>query len=451
MELKDFLPHEIIYISSNNLYNAAFQYGQIVAPLTQKTLHKKITKNSVHSLAQAKTLLHFLQKLTETEIFVVNGENWLKRYFELFRGFCEGSNISLEQGAYLQSEGDTSCQTIFVKDKNTGRLNFIHIEENDDDDDLYQIHEILEKKQHALIERDTQKNSQVTALEKNLYNYRVVEMSVMGRKMTFFAYPGLCPYGAAFGYNETTKCVMAADTLLLKTNYTKNSLWASVLPSMLLDCGEIEIADEIFRRLKKNRIQFFNAYAIHLIQHRSSSSMKSYEFGAEYAEIVEPTERNDRWFISQTNFPRNKSLIKEDLFTFESSQSNSDIEATQVYLAVTSCDKRLRSIAEEMQFLPDTDSNILSLLNTIAVPYGDLYTSQGTKEYLGFVSASEAAYTVATFANDGMKIIIGKLAPPPIVGEEYFRFYSDEILASQKYVLRDLRLVASQLKSKDGI
>ena len=179
MELKDFLPHEIIYISSNNLYNAAFQYGQIVAPLTQKTLHKKITKNSVHSLAQAKTLLHFLQKLTETEIFIGNGENWLKRYFELFRGFCEGSNISLEQGAYLQSEGDTSCQTIFVKDKNTGRLNFIHIEENDDDDDLYQIHKILEKQQHASIEKNTQKNSQVTALEKNLYNYRVVEMSVM--------------------------------------------------------------------------------------------------------------------------------------------------------------------------------------------------------------------------------------------------------------------------------
>lgn len=450
MELKDFLPHEKIKISGDSLYNAAFQYGQIVAPLTKRALRKKLTKNSVKSLAQAKTLLRYLQKLVETEIFFVNGQNWLKRYFELFRGFCEGSNISLEQGAFLQSEGDTSCQTIFVKDKDTGSTNFIHIEENDDDDDLYQLHKILEKKQHTSIGRSPQKNSPVSSLEINLYHYRVVEMTVMGRKTTFFAYPGLCPFGAAFGYNETSKCIMAADTLLLKTNYVNNSLWASALPSICLDCGEIEIADEIFRRLQKNRIKFFNAYAIHLVQNRTTSSMKSYECGAGYAEVIEPTNREDRSIISQTNFPRNNSLIEEDLFSFEATHSKDDTEAVQVYLSVKSCDKRLQTIAEEMHFFPDSNSNILSLMKTIASPYGDLYTSEGKKEYLGFVSASEAAYVVGTFANDGTRIIIGKLSPPPIFGKEYFRFYSDEMPASQKYVLRDLCRLALQYKSKNA-
>lgn len=342
--------------------------------------------------------LEQLEELAESGLLVVNGINFLARYLEAFEGYCAGAGISRQEGAYLQIELEAGCQTLMVQDALTKEIRMIHTEE--DMDHLESSH--------------------------GLYRYRVVLMEVEGRKLDFFAYPGLCGWGPAFGINETTGLVMSVDDLYIKPKFNHGTIWANVLAFMVFDAGNLNLISELLKMVGQLEGDKFNGgYSIHLAQILDEPQTRSFEFAGDKLRVISPVIYNNRIIVGQSNCPLNQDLQIYSEAAIPTLGETWTKEAAELYVEMNERKERLVDMGMSSDWLGKTASESVKLgLKMLAEPYGDLgryIDNYGHVKY--FISSLPSRVTVAHMTcylgKGDLSFYAGKLRPQPILGEEY--------------------------------
>ena len=432
IQTKDFHRREYISITSSTLYDGAYTLGEKMSRLAQAKLKERMHSSAFKTQELAAVhLLAEMEKISRSNIFQIDGVNWLGRYLQVFYGFTKGAGLIPTESAYLQSLGDISCQTIFIQDKKTKDIQLIHIEENGDDNNLIELH----RRDEGLSYKSTAK-----------YNYRLVDHAVAGEEGLSFAYPGLCWAGGSFGINKTRQSFISVDTLFSMKYQTRKALWANAIASMIYDSGRIEIADKIFSSLKTHGIGFCGGYAIHLCE-LDTKRIASYEVSNTRAIKVAPKETYDRLYIAQTNYPTDHALQKIDRYTPPKDISSWDLNTAQLSLEIFGRIEALTKASQGVAFCKNNHETIIQLLRTIADPHGDIETVDGLVSIGGFVNMYEAGYVVGA-VSDSADFLIGKLAPPPRTDEPYRRFYDISKPETTRFAGRNLLEEAQKLTGK---
>lgn len=419
---QNFLPQDTITITSRSLYEAAFRYGQKTGSLTRAVLREKLqTHGSPDKQREIKMLLRRARSLAGDRTFTMDGKNELSRYLEMLTGFARGSRISLVDTIFLQSFADISCQTLVVIDQKQNALNVIHIEENQEDAHLVALNKLLEKR------RTVGQEASVFSDKKNLgvaYRYRLNRWKTGESDYEFFAYPGLVGPGPAFGINHTTHTLVMADTLNASAEIQGSSLWANAIAFMLADIGDVSHAKAFFGKLRGSGLSVLGGYAMHMVQYGSTSKHFFCEFSGRQMTTNAPSRIDSRVCFTQTNYPRSPSLQKKDLYN---NLRIASLNHKQAAIMVKRRSRQLVRIAKDAVFptrKPERD--IQRLLKLIASPDGDIETFENGPVLAGFPNPYEVAYLVASISGNDGKILMGKLTPPPVAGNEYRLFYTQQ-------------------------
>jgi len=396
-----FLESELIKIESKNIKEASYKLGEAMKEENKLLLEKYLKgmdngqKERVIQFAIIK--LDQLKEWSENDIFLIGNENRLKKYLDGFEGYCRGSELSEEEGAFLQIEVKPECQTVFVQKEN-GEIGFIHSEEEGNN-----------------------------AFDENHYGYKWVEMNLPNKEVSFFAYPGLCSWGPAFGINETSGTVQTVDDLYIGDNFDSGALWATAMSFITLDIGNIDLVKELVGRL--NNIEgnkFAGGYAIHMASVAEVPEMISVEFAQDQIQITEPVKSGSRWIMAQANCPLSKEISPYSIASFPKGDQLWSEDDAELFVEMRNRQERLMKIGQEEDFPAlTTEKTIDTGLKILANPWGDvgrvMDKNTGTYRYYpsGLPSNVMNSHFVGNIDSAGITYYVGKLTPPPIEGREF--------------------------------
>ena len=393
----------------------------------------KVTRS--RSLEEAEVDYKNLVSLSKTDLFEIEGVNWLKRYIQAFEGFCEGAGISYAEGAFLQIEEEAGCQSLMVQDKTTGEIRAIHTEEDPTFD-------ITNKKER--------------------YDYHLVEMKVEGKEMVFFAYPGMCSWGIAFGVNKTTGMIQLVDDMYVKPVHSQGMLWASAVGFMMLDCGHFKTVGELVRRIRKlPGEKFTGGYALQMIKAGSSGArMKTIEFIGDKIVFVKPVEAEDRLISPQSNYARDEGLQGYTTNAVPPEGERWTQADAEAYVEMRERYYRLEKMGLTGEWLQKSPEETITLgLEMLAKPDGDIgrgWTDEGRPRYFytGMPTKIVAGHFAAYVNKDEVLCYMGKGLPRPTKGREYslsvkrgFKYAKNKIweMAEKERKIRNKKLIV-----KDG-
>jgi D-alanine-D-alanine ligase len=441
LEFLHFSERDFITIKAQTDREAGEMFGRQTAGVTTRALKDKLSAaKNTNQIEESKKLLNAAKALIKKQAFVIDGIDYLSRYMETLTGFCEGAGISMLHGVFLQSFADIGCQTLLAWDEKKQAINVAHTEENPDDPDLIKLHKILEPHRHIVPYDEL--FSRYGKLINSLYAYKVVRRDTKNSSQIFFAYPGLCSAGPAFGINLTHNTLFVADYLTPKQNGSCD-LWANAIISMFFDCGDIGIIQKLAEIAIKSNIQILGGYAFHAVQWIPKLSMVSYEFGSRILQKQPYEKKGARKILGQTNFPRGRSFQAIDVYE-KHANTEDDFQISHLLKRRT---EQLRTIAATSVY-PSThpETDVKNLLDLLASPFGDIETFDHGPAFEGFPTLNETAYVAGSFSAVGGKIVIGKLAPPPIKGQEYSLLFDPANPTHRAHKLEDLKTLAAESK-----
>jgi hypothetical protein len=440
LTLENFSPDDHITITAKTFFEATEQFARSIAPIVQQKLKKELSADKkTRNFQKSTDLLARTKKLIQEKVFEIEGVDYLDRYIQTLTAYCKGANISLEEGVFLQSYADIACQTIFVQNEKTHAINLVHIEENPADKNLFTLGTKIEE----LRQKESYKEIFTThkSFIDKLYFYKLVTIKTPDAHQMFFAYPGLCTAGPAFGVDFTHKTVFAADTLMPKDTNKPYDTWANAIVSMAFDCGDIALVQKLMQRLEEAHLTVLGGYAFHIASWGDTPTTVSYEFSTEKVKRSTPTQEEDRSIIAQTNYPLSPALQIDDMFE----KPSDDPEDAQFSLVIKRRTGQLCATGQK-EIYPTTDAraDIQKLLTTIASPVGDVETFENGPVFAGFPTIYTAAYMVASFSPKDCHITIGKLTPPPIPNHEYAFQYDAKNTKHQSYVIKDVKQLVAK-------
>ena len=378
-------------IKANNLYEASKILGREMREQSIFVLNRDLKSNKKLEIKECSDELELLQNLSNGKLLSLGGINYAKRYLEALQGFADGLNITLEKAAILQKEIETGCQTIIAKNKN-GEIAFLHTEEDDKNDNTSEV-----------------------------YDYRLVKFILPEKEVLFFAYPGLCGWGAAFGIDKTHDFVQFVDDLIIDKKFA-GQIWSNAVAFMFFDCGDIAKVTHLLEKIKKlgRKYSFFGGYAIHIIQSQNSLKRLSLEFGGQYIEVT--PDFND--FFVEVNYAKDSKLKEITEFRQPNNLKSWPFYQKMTYLEMTRREERLLNICRMGWWnISNPGKAIDSGLKVLAYPYGDLrkYKDKDgkTKYYhTGLPSKWTFAHFIGFMGKEN-RFYIGKNTPPKIPGLEY--------------------------------
>lgn len=413
--IKGFNPSEVLKIKGIDLRDASRQLGEAMKKENQWLLEKGFMgveeEEKKRILSIAKIKIEQIRECSKDEIYVIDGENRLQNYLEAFEGYCQGSEITFEEGAFLQIETLPECQTIVVKDGN--KIGIVHSEEEGGG-----------------------------MFDENHYGYKWVEMDLPNKKVSFFAYHGLCSWGPAYGVNESTKMVQMVDDLYILDVFEAGVLWAPAVSFMTLDLGKIELVKELIARLdKKEGKKFIGGYALHMAEAGESPQILSVEFGQDKIKIVEPMNESGKWVVAQANCPLDGEVLKYSQTGYPDENRTWTEDDAELYVEMRNRRLRLLEIAKSGMIPGDNPKmTIENGLQVLANPWGDVgrVMDKGAVEYRYYPSGLPSnvmnSHFVCHIEGTEMIYYVGKLTPEPIKDEEY----ETKITPEYKYGLKKI-------------
>lgn len=295
VEKKGFRPSELLKVEGSDLRSASLDFGEEMKEVTRSLLEEyKAHPDYQAQLAQAAHSLEQLRGIAKSgSLTTSDGVDRIARYLEALEGYCEGVGVSLAEGALLQLGGEAGCQTLIVQNSKTGKVVGLHTEE---DADEYQ---------HS---KDPKTGK------------RWVEMTIGDRTIQFCTYVGFCSFGPASGVIEEKDgkppFFQATDIIGPKGD---GPLWANAVAFMTMDCGNIQLAEELVSKMKKLPQPIFNGgYVLHIIEGTKPPKVRTLEFGGSRAVFVEPERSGDRLIQLGVNYPRDPELQGIDDYTLSS-------------------------------------------------------------------------------------------------------------------------------------
>ncbi len=397
---KGFADNQVLTIKADNLYQASVILGREMAEINRKFIDHEM--RGISQTAKDKAFAIADQKLAELKLwakkeeFLVGGENRLARYLECFTGYMEGSGLSGAECAFLQTELDAGCQSLFVQDGKTGIIRLVHSEE-DINPGFYT----------------------------GEYWYKWVRMELPDQEVRFFAYPGLCSWGPAFGVNVSKGVVQAVDDLYINSVYGLGPIWANAMAFMTLDLGEVGLVEELVRNIEKlPGGKFDGGYAIHLAGACEHPKIASVEFAADKIKVLEPARIGDRLIVAQANCPLDDEMQNFSEAAFPRNRSEWGKGDAELYVEMRERQARLTETGKEVNWLKeDADQSIETGLKILADPRGDMgrREKRGVYEYFtsGFPSKLVVGHFTAYLEEGSINYYVGKLRPAPIEGKEY--------------------------------
>jgi len=302
---------------------------------------------------------------------------------------------------------------MFIQDKQTERIGFLHMEENSRDPMLYQF---------CLHPSSVGASEPLTSL----YDYRMVRMDIGKNAYTFFGYPGLCFGGPSMGVIESTHTFVSVDYLNTITPSGQKGVWINALVSMLYEIGDVESMIGFIKQLSKRHIPLFCGYAIHIATGGDHPRLYTLECGDKTYDVRLPSVCDDRLIIAHGNVPENSTLYKQDEMNLEVFPTDS-LDTIQQSIEFHRRMERLQTRAKTLSLsgMQTPDSTIQTFLTECAEPYGDIETNVHGKEYAGYVTPILAGFSVGSIDSTASKIAFHKLHPDPIP-ERPYRFWYDE-------------------------
>ncbi len=395
-----FARSEVFEIKAKNLLAASkllgMEFRKEAKSKLKKDLKSKDNKNLLHDTR--KYLLAF-ERLVRTRLLVVDGVDYGQRYLDAMLGYSKGVGISLAEAAFLQLEIAAGCQTIFSQDLKTQEIRLIHTEEDDDEG----------------------------LLSRKAYNYRLVKITLPEKEVTFFAYPGLCGWGPAFGINETKHFVQTVDDLFVINKYPNACIWANAISFMILDAADFGVIDQLRAILEDllSKRGCVNGYATHMATNIGGPMMKSIEYGGKIIGFVNSNLYGKQEIIAQANYPRNENVKKYSSSHPPVGGSRWKIKDIRTHLEMKYRQKRLERLARKTKWSKGNATNVINVgLRLLANPYGDLARykeSSGEIRYYhtGLPSIYTAAHLVGYVSKNKEYFYIGKLLPKPIPNKRY--------------------------------
>lgn len=373
-------------------------------------------------LDEAKKKLEQLRAFVDEKRFLIEGEDRLDNFFEALEGYCEGSAISLEEGAFLQMEMEAGCQSFLVQDVETGTIRFLHSEE-----DIGPI------------------------FGEDSYGYKWVEMKVGTKEISFFAYPGLCGWGPAFGINKTTGMVQVVDDLIIKPTFDSGVIWANAIAFMTLDVGRIELVKEMMQQMEGiEGEKFWGGYAIHLVESGVTPLLRSLEFGVDKMKLLEPLKQGGQLVVAQDNCPLDQDIRVYSRAGYPTCESWWSEKDAQLYVEMDERLKNLRGLADLDWQDKNEQESIDMALKILADPSGNIgrYVDEKNGGYLyfssGFPNKSMVAHFVGVIEGRDIYFLVGKERPEPIAGREY----QLEVGVDYKYQLGKIWEMADEKKKE---
>lgn len=401
-----FTSEQNITIQSNNWFDAGYKYGTVMKPFTKQILKnhkKKFSGSYVQALQDAKKFLYNTEYLSKQHLFDIEGSNVLEEYLDMLRGFCKGSNISLDEGTFLQIDSVHGCQSTIIQDRATKQITFLHTEENFIDKNLPRIYQLLEI--HKLQDNNIKRE--------NLYRYALVTMIIAGRKYQFFGYPGLCFGGPAMGLNISTETFMCVDSLGSTKHYGDNALWVNAIASILFRIGDTKLIYEIVKRLQRQHMRYTESYAVHIVQN-IGKHISSFEFGGSFTKVNSPLQLSDRSIITHANFPQSLALRRIDQLTPPEHGKPWNIYNAQLYLEMYYRKKRMSKIASSILLPTNSFDAFKTLTHEMHSHPGDIETDilhPKNKILTGFLSSCLTGYALGFFGTNEQSVHFGKLVP----------------------------------------
>ena len=402
LKIDGFDASEILHIEAPTLLEASRILGHKTKLITKETLKKNLVgAGKKKHLQKCLKELGILENLSKKGYFVVGGVNYAKRYLDAVKGFSEGAGIIMAETIFLQKEIQPGCQTMIAKNENEG-FSFLHTEENSPDDNTLPT-----------------------------YNYRVVKMKIPKKEVMFFAYPGICGWGPAFGIDRTNMFAQMIDDIYIAERFS-GSLWSNMIAFMVFDTGSVKRAELLFKKIAVagRRHGFSSGYAVHTIQYKDKANIASYEFGGK---LVRRSKDFSKIF-AQVNYSNIDELKRMADFYPPKNLKNWDKDRQMEYLEVTRREARLLDLGKMGLWKTNSaDATIKTGLKVLAYPHGDLRKYKGKNgKMVYYHTGLPSRWTFAHFVGylgKYSKFFLGKKTPAPIVGMEY----SNDIDENYKY------------------
>ncbi len=391
VKIVGFAKDELLNIQATSLFEASKILGSKTKEITHDILGKNLKFGKKKHLQKCVEELEIIENLSKRGHFTIGKVNYGKRYLEALKGFSEGAEVTIPEAIFLQKEIQAGCQTMISKNED-GSFSVLHTEENAADD-------------------NTLPN----------YDYRIVNMKFADKEVVFFAYPGICGWGSAFGVDKTNLFVQFVDDLLIGEKFL-GGLWSNMITFMLFDTGNIKRAELLLEKISLvgKKYGFSGGYAVHMIQNKSKSSLASYEFGGNLVKKIS----NFAKLFAQVNYSKNDSLKKMTEFYPPKILKKWGKYQKQTYLEMTRREVRLLDLEKMGLWKTSTaDKTIQTGLQVLAYPYGDIRKYRGKDGKLVYYHTGlPGRWTFAHFVGyigKYSKFYIGKKNPSPTKGMEY--------------------------------
>lgn len=363
-------------------YDVGYSWGYTSRKSMQNVL-RKLSPDTDKAEYVSRSLA-YMKSIASGSVFTYHGVNYARQYMDTFAGFCQGAGIDERTAAAIQMEYGFGCQTVFAKSK-TGSVNFFHMEENVDDDDVTRMYWNAQSGYKPPLAESGKQTS--------LYGYRIVDWKIPGEDLLFFSYPGLAAGGASMGVNRTTGCIVVVDTI--NPLSVPGLFWHNALASMIFSAGTIRALRYFSANLTTHVARdhgFSGGYAIHMLE--PSGDMVSFEFGGTYAKVIHPRKDGKNRFIAQTNYPRYKSLQNVDKYSKKQSETK-EASTKSIHLAMSARARTRRLVHCAKTLYPDSGSTaeqLCSIDQTLYTFRGDWERSPNSYVSNGVFSIYVAAY-----------------------------------------------------------
>lgn len=392
-QIEGFEPHELVSIKSSDLNIAAEELGRRTSELTLELLDTKRMESDYQTeLGKANESLHNLRSLSEnySEVFTTSdGVNHLKNYLIMLEGYCEGVGITDSEGALLQIEDTTGCETLIVKNNKTGEIAGIHTEEDSD--------------------------SYARSGDPG-WGKRWVTMTIGEREIQFCFYSGVCSWGGASGVvtEKGHSYFQAADTLGLTTS---GDLWANAVAFMFMDTADINEIQKMVQKMKGlPRPIFSSGYIIHMIDGRDNT-VKTLEFGGDDIDFIEPVASDNRTIQVGTNYPNTRALRKIDTYNLPQKENESEEEYNKRRAERWAMKRRIKRLTKIGQLvgrnkdsLWGKDDVLKTAGNVMRNPHGDVVSEWFT----GLSNDLVAQYDLLYVSPEGKLSLVVKKGYPEL-------------------------------------
>lgn len=323
VETQGFRPKDIIYIKSNDLGLASFDLGQRTRHAARRLLKiEQEEKEYNKSLAEAALSLGRLRELSHSYkyVFTTDGENHLERYIDSLVGYSKGVGIPLIDGALLQINDQAGCQTLMVRNTNTGEIAAIHTEE---DSNEYGRSKDPRNGKHWVV------------------------MDVEGKHIEFYSYAGVCGWGGTSGVVEDSNGNIFFQGTDFIAPTIDGQVWANAVAFMTMDAGSLARVRQLQKKMKSLPLPIFKGgYVLNMVEvSGGNSQMATIEFGGNTIDFIEPIRVDGREVQMGSNVPRNKVLYPIDEYN-QDKMADETIEEYEDRIAEKKVmDRRLRRLA----------------------------------------------------------------------------------------------------------